>query len=332
MGGTSVLVTGGAGYVGSHAVAALLKQGYDVTVLDNLSTGHRAAVPDGARLIVGDLADRPSILAALDQCSPDAIMHFAALSLAGESVQQPFRYLRSNTLAVLNVVECAVERGVERFVLSSTANLFDEPDKIPIDESCPIVPGSPYGESKYFAERILLWAERTSGLRSACLRYFNAAGADPSGGRGEHHDPETHLIPIVLQVALGQRDHVQINGSDYPTPDGTCIRDYVHVTDLAEAHILALGALEAQSYLQYNLGSGSGFSVQEVTEAARRITGHAIPAVIGPRRAGDPDTLVASSDKIRRELGWQPQYSDLDVIIETAWRWHSANPAGYGDD
>ena len=331
MGGTSVLVTGGAGYVGSHAVTVLLGQGYEVTVLDNLSTGHRAAVPDGARLVVGDLANKADILAALDQSGATAVMHFAALSLAGESVQQPFRYLRSNTLAMLNIVECAVESQVERFVLSSTANLFDEPDKIPIDENCPIVPGSPYGESKFFAERILHWAQRTHGLRAACLRYFNAAGADPAGGRGEHHDPETHLIPIVLQVALGQRDKVQVNGSDYPTPDGTCIRDYVHVTDLAQAHILALGALEEQPYLQYNLGSGNGFSVLEVIETARAITGHAIPSVTGPRRAGDPATLVASSEKIRRELGWQPEYSDLNTIIETAWRWHSANPAGYAE-
>ena len=327
--GTSVLVTGGAGYVGSHAVAALLEHGHDVTVLDNLSTGHRAAVPDGARLVVGDLSDKAAILSALGESGATAVMHFAALSLAGESAQQPFRYLRSNTLAMLNLVECAVERSVERFVLSSTANLFDEPDKIPIDERCPVVPGSPYGESKHFAERILLWAERLHGLRCACLRYFNAAGADPSGARGEHHDPETHLIPIVLQVALGQRDEVQIFGEDYPTPDGTCIRDYVHVTDLAQAHILALGALEDHAYLQYNLGSGNGFSVKEVIEMARAVTGHAIPATVGPRRLGDPDKLVASSDRIRRELGWRPQYSDLKVIVETAWRWHSANPSGY---
>ena len=300
-------------------------------MLDNLSTGHRAAVPDGARLVVGDLANKADILAALDQSGATSVMHFAALSLAGESVQQPFRYLRSNTLAMLNIVECAVESQVERFVLSSTANLFDEPDKIPIDENCPIVPGSPYGESKFFAERILHWAQRTHGLRAACLRYFNAAGADPAGGRGEHHDPETHLIPIVLQVALGQRDKVQVNGADYPTPDGTCIRDYVHVTDLAQAHILALGALEEHPYLQYNLGSGNGFSVLEVIETARAITGQAIPSVTGPRRAGDPATLVASSEKIRRELGWQPEYSDLNTIIETAWRWHSANPAGYAE-
>ena len=327
--GTSVLVTGGAGYVGAHAVAALLEHGHDVTVLDNLSTGHRAAVPDGARLVVGDLSDKSAIMGALDESGATAVMHFAALSLAGESAQQPFRYLRSNTLAMLNLVECAVERSVERFVLSSTANLFDEPDKIPIDESCPVVPGSPYGESKHFAERILLWAERLHGLRSACLRYFNAAGADPSGARGEHHDPETHLIPIVLQVALGQRDEVQIFGEDYPTPDGTCIRDYVHVTDLAQAHILALGALGDHAYMQYNLGSGNGFSVKEVIEMVRTVTGHAIPATVGPRRLGDPDKLVASSDRIRRELGWQPKYSDLRVIIETAWRWHSANPSGY---
>lgn len=329
MGGTSVLVTGGAGYVGSQAVAALLRGGHHVTVLDNLSTGHRAAVPEGALLILGDLADQSAIRSAIDQSKATAIMHFAALSLAGESMLQPFTYLRTNTLAMLNVVECAVAGGVERFVLSSTANLFDQPDKIPIDETCPIVPGSPYGESKNFAERILSWAGRLHGLRFACLRYFNAAGADPSGERGECHDPETHLIPIVLQVALGLRNEIRINGADYPTPDGTCIRDYVHVADLAEAHILALDALTDQSCLQYNLGSGNGFSVKQVVEAARRITGHAIPAVVGPRRAGDPAALVASSARISRELGWQPQYSELDLIIETAWRWHQSHPHGY---
>lgn len=327
----TVLVTGGAGYVGSHTAALLVEQGHQVAILDNLSTGHREAVPAGVRFVQAD-ATRPGDLEPVFKSGDiRAIMHFAALSLAGESMKHPFAYLRANTLAMTNLVEAAVANGVDRFILSSTANLFDQPDKLPIDEDCPIVPGSPYGESKNFAERILMWAGRIHGLRYACLRYFNAAGADPSGARGEHHDPETHLIPLVLQTALGQRPSIEIFGTDYATPDGTCVRDYVHVTDLGQAHLLALDALSNHAALHYNLGSGTGYSVKEVIDTACRITGRDIPTVTGPRRPGDPAALVASSERIRHELGWNPQYSTIDAIVETAWRWHRSHPDGYTD-
>jgi UDP-glucose 4-epimerase len=253
-------------------------------------------------------------------------MHFASYTLVGESTEKPFKYLRDNIVNGLNLLESAVEHGVRRFILSSTANLFDDPERMPIEADERIVPGSPYGESKFIMERYLHWLDRIYGLRYACLRYFNACGATEE--RGEDHDPETHLIPLVLQVALGQRDRITIFGDDYATPDGTCIRDYIHVVDLAEAHILALGAIDEGSR-KYNLGNGRGFSVKEVIETARQVTGHPIPAVVGPRRAGDPDILIAGSEAIVRDLGWQRQYPDLRRIIETAWRWHLAHPRGY---
>ena len=325
---SSILVTGGAGYVGSHAAAALIEAGYDVVVFDDLSKGHREAVPQGAELIVGSVLDPAAVRGALAARPFEAVMHFAALSLVGESVANPWRYFRENVGGAIELLEATVEAGVKKFVLSSTANLFGEPERVPIDESEPLIPGSPYGESKYMIERMLRWADEIHGVRSACLRYFNAAGACPSGTRGEDHTPETHLIPLVLQVALGQRDQISIFGDDYDTPDGTCVRDYIHVCDLADAHVLALPALEQES-LSLNLGNGTGYSVREVIETARRVTGHPIPAVMAERRAGDPPTLVASSGAIRERLGWEPRYPTLEAIIETAWKWHKGHPDGY---
>jgi UDP-glucose 4-epimerase len=323
-----VLVTGGAGYIGSVATEELIKAGHDVVVFDNLSQGHRAAVHPKARLVIGDLADINAIHALFNEQKPEAVMHFAARSLVGESMQKPFLYLGENVTNGSNLLQVVVEHGVKRFILSSTANLFDNPAKIPIDETVQIIPGSPYGESKFLIERMLYWLDKTHGLRSACLRYFNAAGATVE--RGEDHNPETHLIPVVLQVAQGKRGKVTVFGTDYPTKDGTCVRDYIHVVDLAQAHILALEALDKGSRT-YNLGNGAGFSVKEVIENARSITGHQITAEYGPRRGGDVATLVAGSEKIRKELGWKPVYTDVRSIIESAWQWHSKNPQGYND-
>ena len=321
-----VLVTGGAGYVGSTSTAELIKAGHSVVVFDNLSQGHRAAVHPAAALVEGDLSNLAEVEKVFSDHQPEAVMHFAARSLVGESMQSPFLYIGENITNALNLLRVTVDRGVKRFIFSSTANLFDQPEKIPIDETAKIIPGSPYGESKFIIERMLHWLEKTHGLHYACLRYFNAAGGTPE--RGEDHDPETHLIPIVLQVALGQRPHVTVFGSDYATPDGTCVRDYVHLVDLAQAHILALEALDSGSRI-YNLGNGLGFSVKEVVDAARKITGHPIPVEMGQRRPGDVATLVAGSDKIRRELGWVPRYADLQTIVQSAWDWHHAHPRGY---
>ncbi len=321
-----VLVTGGAGYIGSITVEQLIKGGDEVVVFDNLYQGHRDAVHPDAAFVLGDLKDRAAIDAALATHKPDAIMHFASYTLVGESMQQPFMYIGDNVTNGLNLLQSALAHGVKKFILSSTANLFDKPERMPIDENERIIPGSPYGESKNILERILYWLDRTQGMRYACLRYFNACGA--SAERGEHHDPETHIIPLILQVALGQRQDFAIFGDDYPTPDGTCVRDYIHVIDLAQAHILALRALDEGSRT-YNLGNGRGFSVKEVIDTARAITGHPIPTRVVARRPGDPAVLVASSEKIRRELGWTPQYPELRTIMETAWNWHLAHPHGY---
>ncbi|MGB9775043.1 MAG: UDP-glucose 4-epimerase GalE [Anaerolineae bacterium] len=326
----NILVTGGAGYIGSIVVEELIRRGYSVVVLDNLSTGHRAAVPPQATFVYGDLADRQTVRTVFETYPIDAVMHFASYTLVAESMELPFKYLGENVINGLHLLQEAVAHGVRRFILSSTANLFDRPRRIPIDEDEEIVPGSPYGESKNLLERILSWLDRIYGFRYAALRYFNAAGASPSGERGEDHDPETHLIPLVLRVALGLQERVTIFGDDYPTRDGTCVRDYIHVTDLAQAHILALEALDRGSRT-YNLGNGQGFTVKEVIETCREVTGHPIPAVVGPRRPGDPAVLVASSEKIRRELGWKPQYPDLRTIVEHAWNWHRTHPHGYGD-
>ena len=323
-----VLVTGGAGYIGSVTSEVLLSRGYEVVVFDNLSQGHRAAVPPAAILVEGDLSSAEAIHRAIATHQPDAVMHFAARSLVGESMEEPFTYLRDNVMNGLNVLDACVAGGVDRFILSSTANLFGTPNTALIDEQVPIAPGSPYGESKWALERALDWLSQTKGLRFASLRYFNVAGA--SEARGEHHTPETHLIPLVLQVAAGHREHITIFGDDYDTPDGTCIRDYIHVLDLADAHVLALQALEQGNQI-YNLGNGEGFSVRQVIETARAVTGAAVPEQMGTRRAGDPARLVASSDRIRKELGWAPQFPDLEQIIDSAWRWHQRYPDGYPD-
>ncbi len=324
----NILVTGGAGYVGSIVSEELVRQGHTVVVFDNLCYGHRAAVHPEAAFVQGDLADRAAVKSLFDTRAVEAVMHFASHTLVGESMEQPFLYVGDNVTNGLNLLQEAVAHGVRRFILSSSANLFDEPERIPIDEQEQIVPGSPYGESKYILERILHWLDQIYGFRYAALRYFNAAGAAPSGERGEDHDPETHLIPLVLQVALGQRDRIVIFGDDYPTRDGTCVRDYIHVTDLAQAHILALQALDEGSRI-YNLGNGRGFTVKEVIETCRQVTSHPIPAEVGPRRPGDPAVLVASSEKIRQELAWEPQYPDLRTIVEHAWKWHRMHPHGY---
>jgi UDP-glucose 4-epimerase len=324
-----VLVTGGAGYIGSEAVAQLCEAGHEVTVLDSLFQGHRAAVDTRAGLVEGDLADRAAVERTFRDHRPEAVMHFASQTLVGESMEKPFLHLGDNVRNGLNLLECAAEHGTRRFILSSTANLFGLPDRVPIDETARIDPGSPYGESKFILERMLRWMDDRFGMRYAALRYFNAAGA-PAPDRGEDHDPETHLIPIVLQVALGQRESVTLYGDDYDTPDGTCVRDYIHVVDLADAHIRALGALDGGSRT-FNLGNGQGYSVREVIEVAREVTGHPIPAVVGPRRPGDPAVLVASSDRIRAELGWAPRHPGLRAIVQSAWDWHRTHPHGYED-
>jgi len=325
-----ILVSGGAGYIGSVVTEELIKQGEQVVVLDNLSKGHRAAVHPAATFVEADLADRVAVNAVFDAYAIDAVMHFASHIAVGESMEKPFLYLRDNITNGLNLMQAAAEHGVRRFILSSTANLFDAPERIPISEEERVVPGSPYAESKHVLERTLFWLDRIYGLRYAALRYFNAAGATPSGERGEAHNPETHLIPLVLQVALCQRDQITIFGDDYPTDDGTCIRDYIHVVDLAQAHILTLRALDGGSRV-YNLGNGRGFSVKEVIETCREVTGHPIPATVGPRRPGDLAALIAGSDKIQQELGWKPRYPDLRTIVEHAWKWHRTHPNGYSE-
>lgn len=321
-----VLVTGGAGFIGSHVAHELIRQGDEVIVLDNLYQGHREAVHPDAIFVEWDLADKALLDRLFAEHKPDAVMHFASHTLVGESMEKPFLYLRDNIVNGLNLMETMVEHGTLKFVLSSTANLFDDPERMPIDEQERIVPGSPYGESKAILERMLHWLDVTKGMKYAALRYFNACGCGL--GLGEDHDPETHLIPIVLQVALGQRDKITIFGDDYETRDGSCVRDYIHVLDLASAHILALRALDEGSRT-YNLGTGNGFTVKEIIETAREVTGHPIPAVVGARRAGDPATLIASSDKIGRELGWEPRHSDIRSVISDAWEWMSKHPTGY---
>jgi UDP-glucose 4-epimerase len=315
-----VLVTGGAGYIGSVVADCLLRGGHSVTVLDNLSKGHREAVPAQAEFILADTGDQPVSANIFEREKFDAVMHFAASIEAGESALHPERFFDNNCARTLTLLQAVLKYGVPRFVLSSTAAVYGEPRQTPITEGHPLEPTNPYGESKLIVERMLSWFHKIHGLRYASLRYFNAAGATPE--RGELHDPETHLIPLILQVPLGKRPSISIFGTDYPTKDGTCIRDYIHVDDLATAHLLALDGLEEHSELICNLGSGNGFSVREVVEVARKITGHPIPAVEAPRRAGDPAVLVASSEKIRRELGWEPQHSDIESIVRSAWEWH----------
>ena len=325
-----VLVTGGAGYIGGVVVAQLLQRAYDVVVLDDLSNGCRAAVPEGARLAVGDVGDRAALDRLFREYSFDAVMHFAAFIEAGESMKFPAKYFRNNTANALTLLDAVTTHKVPRFVFSSTAALYGTPERTPIEETDTLRPTNTYGETKLLVERMLEWFNRIHGLRYACLRYFNAAGA--AGTQGEDHHPESHLIPMTLQVALGQRKELSIYGTDYPTADGTCVRDYVHVSDLASAHVLVLQALKEKDKLIYNLGNGHGFSVREVIETARRVTGQAIPALETPRRPGDPAVLVASAEKIKKELGWQPEYASLEAIVRSAWDWRRAHPAGYSSD
>ncbi len=322
-----VLVTGGAGYIGSVVAAELLRAGHTAVVYDNLAKGHAGAVPRGAELVVGDVADRASLDHLLADYGFDAVMHFAASIEVSESMRAPEKFFRNNTAGTLTLLEAMLAAGVGRIVFSSTAALYGDPERTPIEEDDRLQPTNPYGESKLLAERMLAWFHRVHRLRYASLRYFNAAGATPE--RGEAHDPESHLIPVVLGVALGQRASVSVFGNDYPTRDGTCIRDYIHVADLADAHVRALEALAEREQLIYNVGNGAGFSVREVIEAARTITGHSIPTVEAPRRAGDPAVLVASSERVRRELGWQPRYAELAAIIGSAWEWHRQHPHGF---
>ena len=319
------LVTGGAGYVGSHLVMLLTDHGHSVTVLDDLRQGHRAALPPGVRL-VADPVDSPALDPLLAE-GWDAVFHFAALSLVGESMAQPTRYLLENAGTGLRLIDACVRHGIQRFVLSSTANVFGEPARVPIDEDAALAPSSPYGESKLMLERSLFWAQR-QGLRSASLRYFNAAGADPAGRLGEDHRPETHLIPLVIDAALGRRGPLDVYGTDYPTPDGTCIRDYVHVSDLAAAHLAVLDRI-GDGKIVYNVGTGQGHSVRAVIAAVEHALGRPVPVRMMPRRPGDPAVLVASADRLRTETGWIPRYPDLPAIVQHAAAWRVAHPDGY---
>lgn len=325
----NILVTGGAGYIGSHTVRELVSRDHRVVVLDNLSRGHLAAVR-GVELVRGDTSDTQLIKELLGKYKVEAVMHFAASSQVGESVRHPSGYYHNNVVKGLALLDAMVQSDVRYLVFSSTAAVYGEPKEVPIPEAHPAVPTNPYGATKLALEGAMRWYSDAYGLRFASLRYFNAAGADPAGDIGEDHDPETHLIPLVLKVALGLLPYLEIFGDDYPTPDGTCIRDYVHVNDLAEAHVLALDAMSmgAPSAV-YNLGNGNGYSVLEVIKAAEEVTGKPIKVKLGARRPGDPAVLVAGSKKIRNELGWKPRLVDLRAIVETAWRWHRNHPAGF---
>lgn len=324
----NILVTGGAGYIGSATAEALIKAGHSVTVYDSLVTGHRPAIAQGAKFIEADLSDSHTLVKALTDEKFDAVMHFAALIEAGESMKDSGRFYHNNLTNSLTLMETAVRAGVKRFVLSSTAAVYQSSDE-PLTEESPLGPTNVYGHTKLMVEQALDWYRQIHGLHFAALRYFNACGALP--GRGEAHQPESHLIPLVLRVPLGQRDAAAIYGTDYPTPDGTCIRDYIHIADLVSAHLLALDGLKERDRLIYNLGSGNGYSVREVIETARQVTGHSIPARELPRRPGDSARLVASSEKIHRELGWKPEHDNLRDMIGSAWDWHKSHPNGYKD-
>jgi UDP-glucose 4-epimerase len=325
-----ILVTGGTGYIGSTVAELLPQKGHEVVALDNLSHSRRDRVPAGVAFVEGDISDRGRIENLFKEARAagrpfDGVMHFAALIEAGESMLHPEEFFRNNTAATLSLLEAMLAEGPRRLVFSSTAAVYGEPESVPIREDARLLPTNAYGESKLLVEHMLSWLNRIHGLRYASLRYFNVAGAPegPDGiTRGESHQPETHLIPLILDVALGRRPSIRIYGDDYPTDDGTCIRDYIHVSDLADAHLLAFEALESHDHLIYNLGNGRGFSVRQVIESARRVTGHPIPAQVYPRRPGDPAVLVASSEKAIRELGWKPRYEELDEIMRTAWVWH----------
>lgn len=323
-----ILVVGGAGYVGSHTVRLLQSQGHEVWVFDNLSRGHRESVPSDC-LIEGNLTDRALLIEVMRDREIDAVMHFAAFALVGESVQHPAMYYQNNVSATFELLEAMRSVGVWRFVFSSTTATYGQPEKMPISEDTPQNPINPYGFTKLVVERALEDYAHAYGFGVAALRYFNASGAAADGKIGEDHDPESHLIPIVLQVALGQRANVSVFGNDYPTPDGTCIRDYIHVDDLATAHLAALMKLQPSSVLQMNLGTGVGHSVLQVVEACRKVTGHPIPTVDAARREGDPACLIADSTKAQRELQWKPKYVAIEDIVATAWKWHQSHPRGY---
>lgn len=328
----TILVLGGAGYIGSHTVDRLITQGYEVVVVDNLLTGHRAAVHEAAKFYEGDCRDQVFMRNVFKQEKIEGVVHFAASSLVGESVEKPLKYFNNNVVGMEHLLEVMEEFGVKNIVFSSTAATYGEPEVSPIAETTPTNPKNPYGESKLMMEKMMKWCDQAYGMRYVALRYFNVAGAKADATIGEDHDPETHLVPIILQVALGQRGHLTIFGDDYKTPDGTCIRDYVQVEDLAQAHILALEYLKAGNESNtFNLGSNNGYSVKEMLDAARLVTEKEIPAEIGPRRAGDPSTLVAASDKAKTVLGWKPEYTDIKAIVETAWNWHVSHPKGYDD-
>jgi len=322
-----ILVTGGAGFIGSVVAAELTNAGHQVVVYDDLSHGFRTAVPKRTELVVGDVADCQNLVYAIKTRGIEAVMHFAALIEAGESMRTPERYFRNNTVGTLTLLEAMLATKVTKLVFSSTAAVYGDPERVPICEAGPLRPTNAYGESKLLAEHMLHWFHRVHGLHYASLRYFNVAGA--AGEQGEAHQPESHLIPLVLQAALGKHAAISIYGTDYETPDGTCVRDYIHVSDVARAHMLALDALNTRPYLMYNLGNGQGFSVRQVLEATCRVTGRAIRIIEARRRPGDPAVLVASSEKIQKELGWTPNYTDLESIIATAWEWQQKHPEGY---
>ena len=328
----SILVCGGAGYIGSHTVKELLDRGYDVLVADSLETGHKSAVDRRAKLFVGNLMDEQFMDSVFQENKIEAVIDFAAYSLVGESVTNPLKYFENNVCGTLALLKKMKQYDVKYIVFSSTAATYGEPENIPILENDKTIPTNPYGESKLIIEKMLRWFDEAYGIKYCALRYFNAAGAHISGEIGEDHSPETHLIPIILQVALGKREKISIFGNDYDTQDGTCIRDYIHVTDLADAHILALEKIKKENKSAvYNLGNGKGFSVKEVIEMTRKVTGKIIPEEIAPRRAGDPSILIASSEKVTKELQWNPKYDSLEKIIDTAWNWHKNHPNGYED-
>jgi len=328
----AILVCGGAGYIGSHAVAELIKRGEEVVVVDNLQKGHIDAIWEGAKICLGDLRDKEFLQRVFRDNRIDGVIHFAADSLVGESMEIPLKYYENNVYGTMCLLEVMTDNGVDKIVFSSTAATYGEPESVPIKETDRTEPTNAYGETKLAVEKMLKWADTAYGIKHVVLRYFNVAGAHESGMIGEAHDPETHLIPIILQVALNKREKIFIYGDDYETEDGTCIRDYIHVMDLVDAHILALKKLSNDKISStYNLGNGEGFSVKEVIDTARRVTSHEIVAELAPRRAGDPARLIASSEKAMGELGWQPKFNTLDEIIASAWKWHVNNPHGYED-
>ena len=328
----AILVCGGAGYIGSHAVHALVEKGEQVVIVDNLQTGHRGALNPAAKFYEGDIRDAAVLDKIFTENKIEAVIHFAANSLVGESMEKPLLYFNNNVYGMQVLLEAMVRHGVDKIVFSSTAATYGEPKRVPIHEDDETCPTNTYGETKLTMEKMMKWVSRANGVRYVSLRYFNAAGALPDGSIGEDHKTETHLIPLILQVPTGRRDHITVFGDDYPTPDGTCLRDYIHVVDLADAHVLALEYLRKGGASDiFNLGNGQGFSVKEMIAAAEKATGRSIKVEIGARRAGDPAQLIASSEKARVVLGWKPQFTDVEQVIGTAWKWHESHPHGYED-